>query len=213
MVEKTMLRDFEVVELDRVRGDALMTVTSSCVRFNGATARELGFPEYARALIHEPTKRLAIETCEMNDKSAFAFVRDEAGRNEDVLLKVPALLMTIKKLAGIDEDVDALSFQGVLYPEERVIMFELVRKQAADGREECPAKNNGLKEKVSEATAPETLREMCVTEVTGMPAVQKAHRGRPRKVARPVAINPLHAAQGNAAVFDAATEGGIKDEA
>lgn len=207
MVEKTMLRDFEVVELDRVRGDAVMTVTSSCIRFNKATARELGFPECARALMHEPTRRLAIEKCDANDRSAFPFVRDEAGRNEEVLLEVPALLMTIKKLAGFDEGGDALSFEGVLYPEEQVILFEMENKTATDEKEAWRG-NDELKEKAIEESASETVRETCVTEGAEMPAVQKARRGRPRKVARPAAISPLRAVKDNAEVLAATAEGG-----
>lgn len=209
MFEKAALKDFEVVELDRVRGDAVMTVTSTCVRFNKATARELGFPDYARALIHEPTKRLAIEACEMNDKSAFAFVRDEAGRNEDVLLKVPALLMTIKRLAGFEEEGDALSCRGVLYPEDHVILFELAGDRVTDEKESRCAENVVQTEKADGENAPVAIRETGAAEGTGMPAVQKGHRGRPRKVARPVALNPLRAVQGETAVSAEAAEGGI----
>jgi len=48
MSELSILEGFEVVDLEQSRGDSVLTLTSTNLKFNKATAVELGFPAYVR---------------------------------------------------------------------------------------------------------------------------------------------------------------------
>ena len=123
-----------MVELERSKGDSVMTLTSSSIRFNKATAQELGFPSYVRALIQAPTRLFAITPCSENTKNAVPFSKNEKMQNYAIFLKVPALISAARKLADIEESKDALSFEGTFYPEEKAIIFDLSKGQAPKKR-------------------------------------------------------------------------------
>lgn len=191
MKEKESLRFFETVDLKCGRCGSVMTVSAKCVKFNGETARELGFAAWVRALIHVPSGRLAIEPCEEGEPNAFRFCADNAAGRGDVILKVPALLAAAKKLMGHGDVCGELAFKGTLYYEDQTIIYDLTKeenavegKTAEDVRSRAEREARGITE--SERAAAATASTPRLSEVTEAGTVQKARRGRPRKVAWPV---------------------------
>ena len=190
MREKEALSLFEVLDLKSGKCGSVMTVTAECVRFNGETARELGFPAFVRALTHMPSGRLAIEPCEECEANAFRFWTEENGFQGDVILKVPALLAAAKRLAGLGEGCEELTFEGTLYYEDQTIIYDLTKEESmADGKPVEDLRTCAEHEAVgiteSERVAATTASVPRLSEGTEAGVVQKARRGRPRKVAWP----------------------------
>ena len=125
MPEKPILKGFEVVELEECKSDSVMTLTSKNLKFNKPTAVELGYPAFVRMLVDATTRRVAIEPCNENSKYAVPFSKNPKAQTYSVVLKIPALLTAARKLAEIDELTDAVSFKGMLYPEDKVVIFDL----------------------------------------------------------------------------------------
>lgn len=195
MSEKGILKDFEVVELERSKGDSVMTLTSSSIRFNKATAQELGFPSYVRALVQAPTRLFAITPCSENTKNAVPFSKNEKMQNYAIFLKVPALISAARKLADVEESKEALSFEGTFYPEEKAIIFDLSKGQAPKKRGKRQTEEEGEpSEEPEEIEAVEAEAESEREEPDKSPATEQAEsssepevaavprrRGRPKK--------------------------------
>lgn len=154
MSEKAILKGFVEVELEESKGDSVMTLTNSNLKFNKATAQELGFPAYVKMYIDAPTRRVAIEPCAQSAKNAVPFSKDESKQTYAVVLKVPALLTAARKLADADENSGSLSFNGTLYPKEKVIIFNLSEGKPAKTRKRRK-KNQDDAEKATERTEEE----------------------------------------------------------
>ncbi len=127
MAENSILQGFEVVELEQSKGDSVLTLTSTNLKFNKATAVELGYPAFVRMLINAATKQVAIQPCSEKTKNAVPFSKDESKQTYAVVVKVPALLTAVRKLVDSNEGDGAISFNGVLYPNERTVIFDLAK--------------------------------------------------------------------------------------
>ena len=127
MTENSVLEGFEVVELEQSKGDSVLTLTSTNLKFNKATAVELGYPAFVRMLVNAATKQVAIQPCSEKTKNAVPFSKDESKQTYAVVVKVPALLTAVRKLADSNEGDGAISFNGVLYPNERAVIFDLAK--------------------------------------------------------------------------------------
>lgn len=134
MSEKAILKGFVEVELEESKGDSVMTLTSANLKFNKATAQELGFPAYVKMYIDAPNRKAAIEPCTQSAKNAVPFSKDEKKQNYAVVVKVPALLTAARKLADVDENSESISFNGTLYPRDKVIIFDLSQGQPTKKR-------------------------------------------------------------------------------
>jgi hypothetical protein len=134
MAEKEILKEFVEVELEESKGDSVMTLTSTNLKFNKATAQELGFPAYVKMYIDAPTRRVAIEPCAKTAKNAVTFSKDESKQTYAIVLKVPALLTAARKLADTNENSGSLSFNGTLYPKDKVIIFDLSKGKPTKAR-------------------------------------------------------------------------------
>ena len=173
MPEKEILKGFEVVELEEGKSDSIMTLTTKNLKFNKATAVELGFPAYVRMHIDAATRRVAIETCKETTKNSVPFSKNPKTQTYSVVLKIPALLTAARKLAEIDELSDAVAFQGTLYPEDKVVIFDLSKPMEPKRRkkkvliEEVPVQPEEEETPDDTESAPEV--------------VPKKKRGRPRK--------------------------------
>ena len=141
-----ILTGFEVVELEESRGDSVMTLTSANLKFNKATAVELGFPAYIRMLVNASTRQVAIEPCKENTKNAVPFSKDESKQNYAIVVKMPALLTAARKLADVDKDSGSISFKGMLYPEDKIIIYNLAEGQ--------PTKKRNRKKKTEDEGEP-----------------------------------------------------------
>ena len=142
MSEIKLLEGFEVVELDQSKGDSVLTLTSTNLKFNKATAVELGYPSHVRMLINATTRQVAIQPCKENTKNAIEFSKGKENQTYAVVVKVPALLTAARKMADLGEDATATSFKGILYPNDNIIIYNL-----SEGE---PVKRRGRKKKNSE---------------------------------------------------------------
>ena len=134
MADLSILEGFEVVELEQSKGDSVLTLTSSNLKFNKATAVELGYPAHVLMYMNAATKQVAIRPCKENTKNAVPFSKDEKRQTYAVVLKVPALLTAVRKLVDADEAGVSLSFNGELHPNDKVIIFDLTQGKPAKTR-------------------------------------------------------------------------------
>lgn len=142
MSELAVLEGFEVVELEQSTGDSVMTLTSTNLKFNKATAVEWGYPSYVRMLTNAATRQIAIQPCKENTKNAVEFSKDKEKQNYAVVVKVPALLTAARKMADLGEDAASMSFRGVLYPNDNVIIYDLSKGEPVKRRGKRKPKNN-----------------------------------------------------------------------
>ena len=130
----SILEGFEVVELEESRGDSVMTLTATNLKFNKATAVELGFPAYIRMLVNARSKQVAIEPCKESTKNAVRFSKDQAKQTYAIVIKMPALLTAARKLADVDGSSGSISFKGMLYPKEKIIIYDLSKGEPTKRR-------------------------------------------------------------------------------
>ena len=58
-----------------------MTVTSSSLKFNKATAVELNYAPYIRIFVNAKTRQIAIQPCSEKDPNAIKFSNEESKQN------------------------------------------------------------------------------------------------------------------------------------
>lgn len=150
MSEPSILQGFEVVELEQSTGDSVLTLTSTNLKFNKATALELGYPAYVRMLTNAATRQVAIQPCKENTKNAVKFSKDKDKQNYAIVLKIPALLTAARKMADLGEDAASICFKGVLYPNDNVIIYDLSKGEPVKRRGRKKSKNNMEVEKPAE---------------------------------------------------------------
>lgn len=59
-----------------------------------------------------------------------------------MVVKVPALLTAARKMADLGEDAASMSFRGVLYPNDNVIIYDLSKGEPVKRRGKRKPKNN-----------------------------------------------------------------------
>ena len=173
MPEKAILKGFEVVELEEGKSDAVMTLTTKNLKFNKATAVELGYPSYVRMLVDATSRRVAIEPCNENSKHSVPFSKNPKTQTYSVVLKIPALLTAARKLADFEESSDPVSFKGMLYPEDKVVIFDLTQPVAPRRR---------VKKALTEETPESKQLDLEVSEIIKTNQ-NRSKRGRPKKKA------------------------------
>ena len=153
----SILEGFEVVSLEESKGDSVMTLTTSNLKFNKATAVELGFPAYIRMLVNAQTRQVAIEPCKENTKNAVFFSKDESKQTYAIVVKMPALLTAARKLADVDESIGSISFSGTLYPKEKIIIYNLSEGKAVK-------KKSRTKKEIQEVDSSKVVQESTITD-------------------------------------------------
>ncbi len=123
IMENSILKDFEVVDLAQGRSDSIMTVSGSSVKFNKLTAVELSYPQFVRVLVHAATKRIAIQVCTEKTANAIEFCKEGKQQKYSIILKVPALQTAVRKL--LPDNDGTVSFKGEILQEERAIVYDL----------------------------------------------------------------------------------------
>lgn len=136
----SLLQGFDVVDLVKTKGESVLTLTSNAVKFNKATAVELNYPPFIRVLINAKDHRIAIQPCTEKNPNAIQFSNPEGEQTYAIFVKVPALLVEIRRLMSFEEDGEKISYsiKGNLYPDENVIIYDLEKatktKQHKTGR-------------------------------------------------------------------------------
>ena len=89
------LQGFHEISLAAPASKAVMTITDSAIRFNKATAAELGYPSHVRVLVNESAKQVAIQACSADEENAVKFSKPADKQTGSVNIKAPAVLVTI----------------------------------------------------------------------------------------------------------------------
>lgn len=125
-----------------------MTITDSAIRFNKATAAELGYPSHVRVLVNESAKQVAIQACSADEENAVKFSKPANKQTDSINFKAPAVLVTICSFFVLhnpsEDEIDYHSIQGVSQPDDKAIIFDIAdaksgtmkkrgRRKAADG--------------------------------------------------------------------------------
>ena len=150
--------------MEESRGDSVMTLTQTNLKFNKATAVELGFPAYIRMLVNASSRLVAIEPCKETTKNAVPFSKDKTKQTYAIVVKMPALLTAARKLADVDEGSGSISFKGVLYPKEKIIIYDLskgepTKKRNRKKKDDAEANNAAEGSQVAEVASEETTAE------------------------------------------------------
>lgn len=123
-----VLQGFEEVTLVKPIGKTVMTVTDSAVKFNKATAAQLGYPAYVKVLVNEKTKQIAVTPTTAKAANAVKFSKPEDKQTSSISVKDASLLTTILQyftLAEAPEDEIAYqSVNGTAYPNDKVVIFD-----------------------------------------------------------------------------------------
>ena len=142
MIMSDLLKDFEVVDIEVGKSDSVMTVSGSMLKFNKPTATELMYPSYVRVLIDASTKRVAIQSCTEKTRNAVAFSKPADKQMYAVTVKIPAIVIAIRKLLPELGENDSLTFKGQLFVEDKAIIYDLSKGE--------PVKRRARRKKVSE---------------------------------------------------------------
>ena len=138
-----LLDGFEAMSLVPKKGNSLLTVSKSNIRFNKATATELGFPQFVKLLVNAKTNQVAIQNCSEKDPAAVPFCDAEKKQNYAIFIKIPALLAEFRRLLDFEDGI-SYSMGGITYPNDQVIIYDL-----KDAKKET-SKWSGKKKRLSE---------------------------------------------------------------
>ena len=69
-----ILDDAVIIDLYKTDGSAMLTVYSNKLRFNNATAEEMGYPDYAQLLFAGKENILALRAATSGSPNAFPFL-------------------------------------------------------------------------------------------------------------------------------------------
>ncbi|PJM76978.1 hypothetical protein [Bifidobacterium felsineum] len=125
----SLLQGFEEINLTKPVGKTVMTVTASAVKFNKATAAELGYPAYVKVLINEKTKQIAVTPTTAKATNALKFSKSEEKQTASVSLKdatlVAALLEHFTLAEAPEGEIAYQSVKGAAYPEDKTVIFNI----------------------------------------------------------------------------------------
>lgn len=143
----SLLQGFEEINLVKPIGKTLMTVTATAVKFNKATAAELGYPAFVKILVNGKTRQIAVTPTTAKATNVVKFSKPEEKQTASISVKdatVVAALLEYFTLAEAPEDEIAYqSVNGTAYPDEKTVIFNI------DGATAGTMKRRGRK-KVSE---------------------------------------------------------------
>ena len=122
-----LLDGFKLVELTDKIEECYLTITSKTLKFNRACARTLGLPEKMHLFINDKKLQIAIAPADKEDEDGIDFTYDEDGRDRPILVKESRVLAAVNEIAVLEKDGTKLSLliHGVVYPEDKVIIFDL----------------------------------------------------------------------------------------
>ena len=139
-----LLDGFEVMSLAPKKGSSVLTVSKSNIRFNKASAAELGFPPFVKMLANAKTNQVAVKVCSEKDPAAVQFCDSEKKQNYAIFIKIPALLAEFRRLLDFGEAGIEYSMNGTTYADEQASIYDL------NSAEKGAGKWTGKKKKQSE---------------------------------------------------------------
>ena len=123
----TLLDGFRVIPLKEKVGDTFLTISEKSLKLNRETAKILGMPAQVLFLINDKRMQIAVTPARRGDEDAVDFTVEEGGREKPIYVREPAILKEIRKLAILERDGVKLTqtIKGLVYPEEKVIIYDL----------------------------------------------------------------------------------------
>ena len=123
----SVLEGFKVIPLKVKIDDSYLTITAKSLRLNRATANILGLPKKILFLLNEKRMQIAVSPTKEDDENGVDFTFEEGSREAPIYVKEAAILKTIQKLALLEKDGMnlALTIKGAVYPEEKVVIYDL----------------------------------------------------------------------------------------
>jgi hypothetical protein len=122
------LQGFEEVAITEPVGKLTMTVMDSKIRFNKATAVELGYPAYVKVLINDKTRQIALQSCTGRDANAIKFSKPEGKQVSSVTVSNKVLVAAIGKFFTLKSAPEGgISYQtaaGTLNKDEKAVVFD-----------------------------------------------------------------------------------------
>ena len=104
--------------------------TSHGVTFNKSVTMKLDYPEYVLLLINPNTQQIALQVCEKETPNATAYYRKKKNEILSVRWNGKDLLNTIEGITGWKLTQESYRVEGILYPEERAMIFDLTKATA-----------------------------------------------------------------------------------
>lgn len=121
----TLLEGFKAFDFSE--GVPYISITQNGITFNKAVTLKLDEPEYARFLINESTKQVALQACTADEQNATLFYRPKASGTLSVRWNVKDLLNTLERLTGWNLKECGYRVEGILLREEHAIVFDLTK--------------------------------------------------------------------------------------
>ena len=123
-----VLQGFEEVTLVKPIGKTVMTVTDSAVKFNKATAAQLGYSAYVKVLVNEKTKQIAVTPTTAKAANTVKFSKPEDKQTSSISVKDASLLATILQYftltEALEDEIAYQSVNGTAYPNDKVVIFD-----------------------------------------------------------------------------------------
>lgn len=94
-----ILEGFAPINLVETKGESVMTVTPSSIKFNKATAVELGYPAYARLLVNAKENKVALQGWPKKDDCSFEFSSPEGQQTYGAIF-IPNLFFPAPSISG-----------------------------------------------------------------------------------------------------------------
>ena len=122
-----LLDGFKVIPLKEKLEDSILTITSKSIKLNRATSRLLDTPILVQFLINEKRMQIALTPAKIGDENGVDFTFPPEGREKPIVVKEPAILKAIGKLAVLEKNETnlMLTIKGVVYPAEKTIIYDL----------------------------------------------------------------------------------------
>lgn len=128
------LQGFEEVRLTKPAGKTVMTVTDGAVKFNKATAIELGYPAYVKVLINEKTRQIAVTPTTAKAENAVKFSKPESKQTASISVRDAALVAAIGQYFELAEapegEIAFQSVNGTVYPNDKAVIFDAANATA-----------------------------------------------------------------------------------
>lgn len=122
------LQGFEEVAVTEPAGKLTMTVMDSKIRFNNATASELGYPAYVKVLINDKTRQIALQACTGRDANAIKFSKPEGKQTSSVTVNNKMLVAAIGKFFTLkpapEGEISYRTAVGTLNKDEKAVVFD-----------------------------------------------------------------------------------------
>lgn len=117
------LSNFSV--FDFKEGVPYVSITSNGLTFNKSVIMKLHYPEFVILLINNESKQIAVQACDETNEKAVQFYKEKANGVISVRWNAKDLINTISRMCEWDLSQVSYRVNGVLIPEQSLMLFDL----------------------------------------------------------------------------------------